>query len=276
MRSGAILLLLATFLYCGRAHGQCQVVTSVPTTISGGVYCLAGDLATSQSAGAAITAEQDTVLDCRGHSIEGTAGDNLTDAIGVFAHDTNNVTIRNCTVRGFRRGLFVWNVDHFRIRDNRLQRNTEYGIQVAGLGGSVVGNVVLDTGGNGYGNEVVGIQTTQAVDIIGNTVSSVAAPAGTNRNAYGIMSIGNFGGFIGGNRIRGVVADGDAFGYGIMLQSEQNATVRGNMITNSGATPYVGILCPNFDVVVDNIVIGYTIGNAGSCRDGGGNVFPSP
>src|SRR6185436_7417404 len=91
------------------APGGCAVINYLPYTINQpGCYCLAGNLTTVLSSGNAITIDADNVyLDLDGHTIDNRGAGNSTAALGVYAYNRANVTVRNGAIRGFYTGVFL-------------------------------------------------------------------------------------------------------------------------------------------------------------------------
>ena len=87
-------------------------------------------------------------LDCAGHSIIGNG-----TGYGVFLYSAYNVTIKNCVIKNFSKGIYVWS---------------------RGSGHKLIGNTVSD---NNYGGIVLDYRT-QGNTIRDNTLS--------NNRYYGI------------------------------------------------------------------------------------------
>ena len=92
------------------AHAEttlCTVLSTFPATISSpGVYCLESDPSLSISTGAAITINANNVtLDLNSHRLGALAAGTATQAIGIYALNHTNITIKNGIVRGFAVGI---------------------------------------------------------------------------------------------------------------------------------------------------------------------------
>jgi len=76
---------------------------------SQGVYCLNHDLATAMTSGNAIDIQTNNVtVDCNGYKIGGLAAGPSSVAYGIHADTTRqNITIRNCGIRGFVEGIYL-------------------------------------------------------------------------------------------------------------------------------------------------------------------------
>ena len=259
-------LLLAGTLHTLPATAEttnCTTIDSLPVSISTqGVYCLRHNLSTSITSGIAIAIRTNNVtIDCNDWKIGGLAGGIGTEAYGIVAAGRNNVTIRNCGVRGFRTGIWLHGSDsgYHLVENNRLDNNTYAGIRTRGDNITIRGNRVYDTGGSTIHAHAYGIDAWDNTDIIDNTVSGVVATAGQNGEAFGIVTSGNLGGEVSRNRVSGISPDGGANKRGIWANGGR-PTIRNNSLINH--VPNVsgdsGIVCNNSAPVArDNIVIGF-------------------
>ena len=162
----------------------CQAIVSLPFTIrTQGRYCLVRNLSTAQATGAAITVASDfVVLDMKGFKIGGGAAGAGTQAVGIYALNRRNVTIRNGNVRGFLKGVFLEDTSstfttsqgHL-IENVRADQNTFAGIHVQGRGDIVRNNQVVATTGTtlfGANSAVYGIASDGAgARVINNDVT---------------------------------------------------------------------------------------------------------
>jgi len=82
-------------------------ITSLPATISTqGTWCLNKDVSTAVTSGAAITiAANNVTLDCNDFKLGGLAAGLTTQAVGVYALDRFNISVRHCNIRGFYFGI---------------------------------------------------------------------------------------------------------------------------------------------------------------------------
>src|SRR5688500_8185831 len=98
-----------------------------------GVWCLRGDVSTAMTTGFAIYIQANNVtIDCNGFKVGGLAAGPSSDAYGIFANGRQNITVRNCTIRGFRDGIHLQGLGgsgHL-IEDNQLDNNLVKGIMV--------------------------------------------------------------------------------------------------------------------------------------------------
>lgn len=214
-------------------------IESLPATITTqGTWCLRKNLSTSITSGNAITiAANNVTLDCNDFKVGGLGGGSESKTNGIYADDQANVTVRQCTVRGFYRGVFLNKGFGHLIEGNRVDNNLYIGIASGGSNAAETGSVirnnqVLDTGGGSISAR--GIAATDYL-IENNLVHGVFA-AGTSPHTIGISLSKR--GIVRGNQVR--IA---------------NSLASGNAIGIDAAAAY--------SVVERNIV------------EGNGNVYPS-
>ena len=212
---------------------SCTTIAALPATLSSqGVYCLTRDLASSLESGAAVTvATNNVTIDCNGYKLGNLAASAATTAVGILASGRLNTTVRGCGIRGFRVGIRVEGGGHL-VEDNRLDFNRNIAIVIAGDGGTVRRNRVFSTGGGTTAMAAAGIHATYGVDVLDNLVSGVEAKPGTGYQATGVYSIGNTGGSIEGNRIRGLA--GGAAGQEIAIWAGGSSSMS---VRDSGCAP---------------------------------------
>jgi hypothetical protein len=259
---------------------DCTVIASLPTVITvPGIYCLQQDLGTNIASGTAIDiAASNVTLDCNDHKIGGLGGGAATQAVGIGSLMRNNVTVRNCNVRGFWVGIALSHDGTGTapigalVEDNRLVANTRLGVFVAGNGSLVRRNVVGHTGGNPDENAIA-VETHFSVDVLDNTIDYVfeAFDSEFPHSPYGIVAWNNTGGTIQGNRIRNVIGT-FANPYGIMLTYDSHrVTLRRNVVRNPDGAFGQAIHCVASDNLArDNSLLGFY--SIEGCSDGGGNV----
>src|SRR5690606_36206278 len=85
---------------------ECMEIQSIPAVISTqGVYCLKRHVSGALATGSAIAVNTNNVtIDCNEFKIGNLAAGPGTQAVGIIASNRNNVTVRNCGVRGFQTG----------------------------------------------------------------------------------------------------------------------------------------------------------------------------
>ena len=230
-----LLLLIAILATSVKAETiNCTPITSLPTVISTqGLYCLTGNLATSQTSGIAIEITANNVtLDLNGWKLGGQGAGTGTTAYGIYS-DAVNVTVKNGIVRGFRNGIWL-NGRGATVQSITADQNTVGGIVVSGVGSVVQGNQVVDTGGSTTATNVpaVGIEA----DSGGSTVSN--------------------------NVVAGLTATGNGNEYGI-YNSGANSTVRDNVVSDTakptGGGASYGIF-QSQSIAVNNTVSNFAIG----------------
>ena len=248
-------------------------ITSLPTVITTqGTWCLKQDLATAVTSGNAISINTNNVtIDCNNFKLGGLAAGAGTIAIGIYAQDRVNETVRHCNVRGFYAGIdLVGSGGGHVVEANRLDGNTSYGVDVDGDGSLIRNNLVFNTGGSTVSNTAYGIVSNMSVDVLDNSVFGVTATSGGGGNAVGINTGSEDGGTVAGNRIRGLVKDGAGQAYGIYNSFSGRISVRDNNVFGPGA---MGIHC--FDAsgsMKDNQINGFTSATD-NCIDSGGNAI---
>ena len=295
----AVLLLAcpASQALAARSYDNCTgYIESLPATISTqGTWCLRKDVSTAITSGAAIqVATNNVTIDCNDFKVGGLAAGVGTQTDGILGIARSNVTVRNCNVRGFMRGIALVHEDPMMasssghvVENNRLNANTTMGIHVEGDGSMVRQNLVVDTGGTLTSNYTLGIVATGSVDIIDNTISNIfVSDSATNVHTYGISTSFN-GGTIQDNRIRGLFPRGTGKAYGIISQTVDSlfmrvhqTSLRGNDITLAiGSSGSAGIHCGYGDDSMgllpggrarDNTVQGFQTAVV-ACGDAGGN-----
>ena len=215
-------------------------IASLPAVISSqGTWCLAQDLSTAATSGAAITISANNVtIDCNGHRIGNLAAGAATTATGVLAEGRRNATLRGCHVRGFASGIHltgavsgqVTSSGHI-VEDVVVEASTMQGIVVKGRDSIVRRNRVLDIGLNPQGLPVAGIAVVGTVDVVDNLVDGAASDAAGIGPTWGIYAEGLDGILIARNRVRGVLP-GAGYGYGIFYVGTASALseIRGNTL----------------------------------------------
>ena len=259
-----------------RSYDNCTgFIDSLPATITtAGTWCLRKDLNTAVSSGQAIlVASNNVTVDCNDFRIGGLPAGAGTQAWGINAEGRLNITVRNCSIRGFLYGIRLRNEGggHL-VEDNRLDGNTSNGISIEGEGNLVRGNRILNTGGStapGYQGGADGIVAYDDTDIIDNEISGVGG-AGTDVASSGIVLIYPTHASVRGNRIRGLTASGAGSAVGIHLGTVYSLAIfRDNEVVGPGA---IGISCAEAGSRAQgNTVVGFTTPIA-NCRDDGNSL----
>jgi hypothetical protein len=235
-------LVAASFISAPRsalAQSNCdQFIYSVPTVIySPGLYCLANDISTSLTSGAAVQINSDDVtLDLNRHTLDGLPAGKGTGATGIFG-DQRSMVVRNGTVRGFSNGMVLGNTGLPTSAINNVvenvlaERNINLAISVSGPFAIVRDNRVTDTGGNTGFNQAIGIVTHgPAARVLNNDVNHTFVSGGTG---FGILfANGAVQNFAVNNRITG--AD-----VGISFSGGAGAGKYRDNLTSGVTTPFV-------------------------------------
>lgn len=276
-----LLLLAALFAAPGAAsaaesYDNCKgFIASVPASIgTAGTWCLNADLSTAITSGNAITVNtNDVTIDCNNFKLDGLAAGLATIAHGVHANGRNNVTIRNCNIRGFEYGVMLLNGSGHLVENNHFDGNTVAGMRVDGDRSQIRGNQVVDSGGSTVAAWAFGILAYNSTDILDNTVSGVAATTGGGGAAYGIYTSSNLSGSVNGNHVRDIVKDGASNSYAIYNDLSDRTTIRGNDLLGDGSAGGRGVRCATANgSAKNNIVTGFPAGIV-TCSNDGGNVI---
>ena len=266
----------------------CTPIASLPATLTTqGVYCLDRDLSTALIEGSAITiAANNITLDCNGHALVGTAYLPATRANGIFAADRFNLTVRNCQVRGFYRGLSLDGVNgggHL-FEDNAFAHIAATGIRAQGDGMVIRRNTIHDVGGTNAGNKPTGMQLVgNSLQVLDNRVAGVVS---STLNVFGLYVSGNAPRVAGNEflRLQSAVV------WGMYLVEGEapplQAIVEGNVVMASGSNGLAGgspqhLADPQgASLCRDNAYLGFDgswlvpgSGAINDCIDGGGNVI---
>lgn len=252
-----------------RSYDTCTgYVDALPAVIAQpGTWCLRANLSTPVGSGNAITlAAHNVTLDCNDFRIDGLSAGVGTRAIGVYASDRGNLAVRNCTVRGFYRGIWLdATVDPgrdavHRVEDNRLDQNRYIGIQVEGPGSRVARNLVRNTGGapdQAYAYGIYLYSTYPATsqrtgEAVENTVEGVFAAATTASYPYGIVADTAI-----GNQVRALTVQGTGQATGI---SPNHARDNHVVAAATGKVAGVGLNVPvSPGTCVGNSVAGFAL-----------------
>lgn len=175
---GFLLVLVATsnVAVAGKSYDACTgFIDSLPAVVSTqGTWCLRRNLSTAATSGSAISiANNSVVIDCNGFKLGGLSAGRTSQTIGVHAFNRDNVTVRDCSLRGFHHGILVENGSGHLIEDNSLDRNLHTGIEVRGDNNLVRRNFVYATGGFSGGSESFGIVAD--ADVFDNMVTALFA-----------------------------------------------------------------------------------------------------
>ena len=263
-----VLILLTCWISAQAETVDCTPVTSLPAIITTqGLYCLTGNLATSQYSGAAVTINANNVtLDLNGWKIGGQAAGTGTVANGIYS-TANNVTVKNGIIRGFATGIYVTGRGAT-VQGITADENTYIGIRVEGAGSVVQDNQVVDTGGSTAASSVlaIGIYIEGAGSLVDNNLVSGLTATGSG-DEYGVFFFDAAQSTARGN----VVSDttrGSGGSAGIMTSTGSGVAVRNNIVTNFGICVYyygsTGTYSRNIAISCDTP---YSGGTAGTGND---------
>ena len=244
-------------VHAAAAYDNCTgFVDTLPAVLTTqGTWCLRGDLVTSMASGSAITIGTSNVtLDCNGFKLGGLAAGATSTARGVNAENRMNLTVRDCGIRGFYRGINIGGGGGHLVEDNRLDFNLYVGIRVTGQNNLVRGNRVFETGGYPFAESAHSILAIFVeADVIDNIVDGVL-PSNGFTTAYGIFATSPSP-VIRGNTVRGV--DGGDFRYpvGISGAVGGRGRIEGNHVEGIGGGWGIerGYLCIGNSVTGTNV-----------------------
>ena len=269
-------LLLAPLAARAETHATCAgFIDSVPTVINTqGTWCLRHDVSTNISVGSAIEIGTNNVtIDCNDFKIGGLAAGIESTTVGIKAISRQNITVRNCSVRGFFTGVQITSGAGHLVEDNRVDNSLRYGLYVAAEHSVTRRNRVFDTGGAPGINATAGI--VARADIIDNVVSGVFCD---NVNAWptGIEQQSGSAGIIEGNRVSGLVTAGSGIAIGITAYPLY-PRVQGNHVTAQTMTAGIGIWTPgSTSFCLENTVANFQTARQ-NCGQSVGNLdFPTP
>jgi len=288
VQSIALLLLLSMLAWARPAHAarsydNCTgFISSVPTVISTpGTWCLKQDVSTTITSGDAIKiAANNVIVDCNDFRLDGIAAGLGTATVGIYANNRAGDTVRNCHVRGFYEGLYFQGTGgRHLIEHNHFDQNRFVGLRIEGGNTTVRYNEILDTGGTTTASDAYATAASRDNDLIGNTISGVAATKGGNGHAFAFsMDMGTaVGGSIIGNRVRGLLPDGAGQAFGIIFGgAPQRMAIRDNDIVGHGNGDGNGINCnpgttSHLVRLRNNVVSSFNINIGGECGDAGEN-----
>lgn len=261
---------------------RCTMVTSLPLTISApGRYCYGADLSTSSFSGVRIEAS-DVTLDCAGFrttsSLPRSGGSD-----GIYtAGEVRNVTIRNCRVGGFDRGITAFaGAVGTRILDNHVDAAQTMGIGAWGDGAQVIGNRVTNTHpaepgqyANGISLLPVAPETPARNQVVArNVVVNVYGSAQTT----GIVVSGSTAPKIVGNTILSLRPDEGGHAIGLWLSGwaqgarTTSATVADNQLMTRPSASYTDFAAETIESATSctgNVTIGVSASNLWSCPSG--------
>ena len=289
------LFLLGLLALCARipqAHAAAstdtctKTITSLPATFTtagrtangGDTVCLKKDFTVTFAAGPStayaieVIGQNNITIDCNGFTITQGVPNSGQTTYGIFDNTSTNLTVRNCGLKSFNYGIQVGASASattpyvLHLEDNRLDSN--------GTG------IFVDTGGTGGGvvrrNQIVrstsaGIVINGSADVVDNTVSVVAATAGSGLGVSGIQVNAPVGAHVEHNQVVGLAGDGSGLVYGIQGSGSTHLIARRNTLVGSGSAGSVGFSCSGGSGrAMDNVFVGFASA-LDTCGDAGGN-----
>jgi hypothetical protein len=260
---------------------NCINITSLPAALTTqGVYCLKQNVSTAITEGSAIEIKASNItLDCNGYKIGGLGAGVNTNARGIYSSTYDNLTIRNCNIRGFVVGIGLYGLGSgdggaLLVENNRLDGNTMVGMDIQGDGSIIRGNLITATGGGSRYSEPSyfsrGIQSLGDSDVLDNTVwGMIPLSGGTRTLAITVGS--NDGGSVAGNRVRALA--GSNIQAIRCTVSCNRVRIMDNSLAGSGVASSIGVGC---EVSTDASSIGNRFSGFTTtidvCHSGGGNL----
>jgi hypothetical protein len=265
----ALLACLPFAAQAGQSYDNCTgFIDSLPANITTqGTWCLRRDLNTAMTAGEAITvAANNVTIDCNHFKIGGLAAGVASRTQGIYSGNRQNITVRNCVVRGFFTGIQMYGGGGHLIEDNRIDNTLYMAIAMSGEGGMIRNNLIKDTGG--APDQVSSVAISASADAIDNTIEGMFA-VGTDTYVTAI-SIGLAGAEVRGNRVRGLVVNGAGRATGA-YGAKMGITFADNRISSSVAIQGWGIAAGALSFCTGNTVSRYST-PIQNCQDAGGNA----
>jgi hypothetical protein len=177
--------------------------------------------------------------------------------------------VRNCNLRGFYAGVYLWKGAGHLLEHNRVDNALAYGLFMLtdfSSSGVIRNNLVYATGGAPNNYTTLGI--SGVADMIDNTVDGVFSVA-PNAAPIGLDAMGP-GTEIRGNRVRGLVPTGSGQAIGLRMMAD-GIVASGNRFTAQALTAGVAIYGSAYGVCQGNVSSRYAQLMT-TCQDAGGNV----
>jgi hypothetical protein len=205
------------WLLPGAVEAACREIPAVPVHITkSGAYCLKQDLIAhlEPEEAAILVAADAVVLDLGGFTLSGRGG------FGVKGTGRSEVTIRNGTIRGFRRGVVLEGSGGLHVVEGLKTESRDEGLRVEGRGNLVRANSIARHG-TGPGLIVRGALAR----ILQNEVTLASVHA-----AAAIALLDAQGTIVEGNRVSGPRRSGSV---GVAVTSGDGVLVLGNDLRSS-------------------------------------------
>jgi putative Ig domain-containing protein len=230
---------------------DCTPIATLPAVLTvQGLYCLTANLSTASTTGNAIDVQApNVVLDLNGFTLDGSGAGAGTQAVGIHALNQVNITIKNGTIRGFLRGIFLEDAggSQGHVVDNvRADRNTYVGLQVEGKG--------------------IVVRQSQSAGTGGTTTF------GADANAIGILAAG-----VGPRVVENDVTDTTKQGTGTAVGIQFKATTVGGLAEDNRITTAdkgVEFLVGGTGKCRNNLIFSVTTPFVG-CTDASNNAAPA-
>jgi nitrous oxidase accessory protein NosD len=213
----------------------CTAITYLPYVIEKeGIYCLTGNLSTSMTSGNAIEVKADNVtIDLKGWKLDGSAVGQWTQTHGIYASGRKNIIIRNGTIRGFVKAVYLYDASPFFTSKGHLveailaDSSVYAGIHVQGRGIIVRRNRVIDTGEDLDADGIIVVGS--GIRVIDNDISYTSSLPSFNATGITISVSSNC--IAENNRIENINAIiGSA--YGIFVSGSTSIQVVGNRVSD--------------------------------------------
>jgi hypothetical protein len=248
-----------------------------------GIWCLDQDMTSDQYDSTytliAIVGD-DITIDCRGHRLTYTG---LADNSNGIASSlgTKRATVRNCRIRGFGRGIGMYDNAGYLVEDNVVEGGGSWLFEtpagIVAFGGGIVRRNRVS------GTQVHGIRVSGDAAVVDNVVDGVTdtldhpQPAGISHGLPGTAEIR-------GNTVRGLRED-PAYNHGLGVigvavegypGATGRVTIADNVLVHDGSANSVAFACGGHPQshYSDNVATGFESTSAG-CTDAGDND-PSP
>ena len=213
-------------------------------------------------------------LDLNGWRLGGLAAPRTTQATGISAAFRKNITVRNGTIRGFRKAVslsdnspYTTSQGHL-VEEIRAEQNTYVGIETKGNGNIVRRCQIVDTGDPEGGVPSYGVFAFgPGTRVINNDVIGVTGRS--NGVVAGVGISGANGAIVKQNRINEIATIGTGPTNGISIALSNNVTIIENEINNSGE--YGIHFSASSGIYKDNVVNNATTAFSGGTAAGSTN-----
>jgi nitrous oxidase accessory protein NosD len=242
MAISRLLILLVIMLVSLPSSVQAAVIARLPFTITKpGNYTLSRSL-TYQGTSHAITVNaSDVTIDLRGFTITSAGAVSLTnETAAIYAQDQRNITIRNGTLRGFFRGIYLeksgaGNPENHLVEHIRAEDCTFLGIQVKGRGSVIRNNVVTNVGG---ATSFTGAR--YGITVSGDNLGVRPHANGSGTIAIGIELTGAPGSTVDRNRVANRGGFFTIYTFGLSVTNSERCVVEGNHFSTWGTAAIFG------------------------------------